>query len=133
MIVKFCMRNLHVIWKISTEKKFGKSKKKIFAIFFEIFLKFSKIFSNFFFSLQIFWRNFKNKIDDIFREIMLRLLCYYCKEVAYPCVERPRIRLKNRGVQNAAGQMLPGKCCRANVAGQIMLPNQHLGFLSKKK
>ena len=47
MIVKFCMRNLLIIWKISTEKKFENSKKKNFAIFF--------FFQNFF---QIFFQIF---------------------------------------------------------------------------
>ena len=46
MIIKFCMRNLLIIWKISTEKNFENSKKKIFAIFFLKF--FFKIVSNFF-------------------------------------------------------------------------------------
>ena len=57
MIVKFCTRNLHVIWKISTEKNFGKSKKKKLTIFF--FKIFSKFFRNFlnFFSLEIFCGN----------------------------------------------------------------------------
>ena len=57
MIVKFCMRNLLIIWKISTEKNFGKSKKKFlrffFKNFFQIFFRLS--FVKFFISLQIFW------------------------------------------------------------------------------
>ena len=54
MIVKFCMRNLLIIWKISTEKNFGK-----FFFFLNFFPIFFKFFSDFFFkifvSLQIFW------------------------------------------------------------------------------
>ena len=47
MIVKFYVRNLLIIWKISTEKNFENSKKKNFRDFF--FLKFFfKIVSNFF-------------------------------------------------------------------------------------
>ena len=53
MIVKFCTRNLHVIWKISTEKKFGKSKK-IFLKFLKFFLKFFWNFWNYFFEKYIF-------------------------------------------------------------------------------
>ena len=33
------MRNLHFMWKISTEKNFGKIEKKIFEIFFAIFFQ----------------------------------------------------------------------------------------------
>ena len=33
MMMKLYMRNLHMIWKISTEKKFGKIEKKNFEIF----------------------------------------------------------------------------------------------------
>ena len=34
MVMKFYMRNLLIIWKISTEKNFGKSKKKFHEFFF---------------------------------------------------------------------------------------------------
>ena len=44
MIVKIGMHNVLIIWKISTEKNFGKSKKKFLK-------KFSRIFFCFFFSI----------------------------------------------------------------------------------
>ena len=58
MIMKLCMRNLLIIWKISTEKNFGKSKKKFWRFFFfqKFFLIFFWFFSKFFF--QIFFRFF---------------------------------------------------------------------------
>ena len=49
MIVKFYVRNLLIIWKISTEKKFGKSKKNFLK-----FLKFFWNFWNYFFEKYIF-------------------------------------------------------------------------------
>ena len=70
MIVKFCMRNLLIIWKISTEKNFGKSKKKkkFPEIFSEIFSKFFQKFSKFFLWFKFFgFQNFSKIFSKIFQ------------------------------------------------------------------
>ena len=73
MIEKNCMRNLLIIWKISTEKNFGKSKqsKKMFTIFYSFFFQ---IFSDsknfcleFFSSTTNFFRKYFCDFVSIFR------------------------------------------------------------------
>ena len=56
MIEKNCMRNVLNKWKISTEKNFGKSKKK------KIFFEKTKFFlvADFFFSTQFFLKYFSD-------------------------------------------------------------------------
>ena len=59
-MMKLYMRNLHLIWKISTEKNFGKIEKKKFRVFCRIFL-------NFFLSALFGPKSCKTTILTIFR------------------------------------------------------------------
>ena len=54
-IMKFCMRNLHLIYTTSIEKNFEKSKKKFFTIFFFFFKFFFFKFFRHFFSPNIYY------------------------------------------------------------------------------
>ena len=56
-IMKFCVRNLHLSWRISIEKKFGKIEQKKFRNFSRIFFKifFSGLLSQNYVKMMI-WR-----------------------------------------------------------------------------
>ena len=74
-LMKLCMRNLHIIWKISTEKNSEKSKKKISLIFllknFKIsFALFPQIFLEN--KGEVFWSNFVCVIYVPYRYVFQR-------------------------------------------------------------
>ena len=124
MIEKFCMRNLLIIWKISTEKKFRKSKKN-----------FKKIFTDFFFSFLIFlFKTFSPKVfgfrfflqQIFFSKYSFNFLYYFalgasgasgggCRRAKRAARRRPRCRSRRLRQQRVwiktgfSGSLDPGK------------------------
>ena len=112
MIARFCMRNVLIICKISTEFFFGKSKeKKLFTIFFfkmfQIFFAFKNFRCQIFFPTKFLFR--KYFFDFLFSALVVASEASRPPEALHSRRRRRPCELESKGgrLKGASGGLLP--------------------------